>query len=90
MLCGTLRTRENAMNQVSKRLQKALEAAKAWPPQRQDAAADLLEQLDRLESEPYELSAEERANIEEPPDGVRRGEFATDAEVAAIFARYDS
>lgn len=43
-----------------------------------------------LESEPYELSAEERANIEEAPDGVRRGEFATDAEVAAVFARYDS
>jgi len=90
MLCGTLRTRGNAMNQVSKHLQKALEAAKAWPPQRQEAAADLLEQLDRLESEPYELSAEERANIEEALDEVRGGELATDEEVAAVFARYDS
>jgi hypothetical protein len=76
------------MNQLSKRLQKAVEAAKAWSADRQEAAADLLEQMGRLESTPYELSADERADIEEALEEVRRGEFAGDDEVATVFARH--
>lgn len=78
------------MNQLSKRLQKALEAAKGWSLDRQEAAADMLEQMNRLESAPYELTDEERADIEEALEDVRRGDFASDAEVAALFARYGS
>jgi len=78
------------MNQLSKRLQRALEAVKAWPVERQEVAADILEQMERLENTPYELSDEELADIEEALEDVRQGRFASDAEVAALFARYGS
>lgn len=76
------------MSQVSKRLEKAIEAAQAWPRDRQDAAAEALEHMDRLSAAPYALSPEERADLEEALAEARRGEFASDAEVAAMFARH--
>jgi hypothetical protein len=75
------------MSFISKRLEKVLEAARDWPVDRQEAAAEILEHMDALESEPYKLSPEERADLEEALDEVRRGELASDAEVAAVFAR---
>jgi hypothetical protein len=76
------------MTELSKRLAKALEAAKAWPLDRQEAAADVLERMDQLATGPYKLSPEERADLEAALDEARRGEFASDAEVAAMFARH--
>jgi len=76
------------MNHISKRLQKALEAIQTWPADRQEAAAEVLEQMNRLATAPYELSQEERADLEEALAEARRGEFASDAEVAAMFARH--
>jgi hypothetical protein len=76
------------MNSISKRLEKALEAVRSWPPDRQDAAAEVLEHMDRLTTAPYELSPEDRADLEEALAEARRGEFASDAEVAAMFARH--
>jgi hypothetical protein len=73
---------------ISKRLATVLEAVKAWPPERQDAAAEVLEQMNRLATAPYRLSDEERADLEEAVAEARRGEFASDAEVAAMFARH--
>ena len=84
----TVCSREVHMGQVSKRLEKAVEAAKAWPLDRQEAAAEVLEHLDRLAMTPYKLSSEERADLEEALAEARRGEFASDAEVAAMFARH--
>ena len=76
------------MNHISKRLQKALEAVQAWPADRQEAAAEVLEHMNRLAAAPYELSPEERADLEEALAEARRGEFASDVEVAAMFARH--
>jgi hypothetical protein len=76
------------MSSVSKRLEKALEAVRQWTPDRQDAAAEVLEHMDRLVTAPYELSPEERADLEDALAEARRGEFASDAEVAAMFARH--
>jgi hypothetical protein len=76
------------MGSVSKRLEKALQAVKEWPPDRQDAAAEVLEHMNRLATATYELSSEERADLEEALAEARRGEFASDAEVAAMFARH--
>jgi hypothetical protein len=69
-------------------LQKALEAVKTWPVDRQDAAAEVLERMDSLESTPYALSDQERADLEEALAEARRGEFASDAEVTSMFARH--
>lgn len=76
------------MNHISKRLQKAVEAARDWPVDRQDAAAEVLEQMNRLATKPYSLSPEERADLEDALGEAQRGEFASDAEVAAMFARH--
>jgi hypothetical protein len=76
------------MGSVSKRLEKALEAVKQWPADRQDAAAEVLEHMDRLAMAPYELSSEERADLEEALDEARRGEFASDDEVVAMLTRH--
>lgn len=76
------------MNSISKRLEKALEAVRTWPVERQDAAAEVLEHMDRLATAPYELSPEERTDLEEALAEARRGEFASDAEVAAMLARH--
>ncbi len=45
--------------------------------------------MNGLETAPYKLSAEERADLEEALAEARRGEFASDAEVRAMFARHD-
>lgn len=76
------------MGHISKRLEKAIEAAKAWPQDRQEAAAEVLEQMNTLTATPYKLSAEERSDLEEALAEARRGEFASDAEVTAMFARH--
>jgi hypothetical protein len=76
------------MNHISKRLEKALEAVATWPADRQEAAAEVLERMNELATTPYKLSAEERADLEAALAEARRGEFASDAEVAAMFARH--
>ena len=76
------------MSSVSKRLEKALEAVRQWSPDRQDEAAEVLEHMNRLATAPYELSPEERADLEDALAEARRGEFASDAEVSAMFARH--
>lgn len=76
------------MNQISKRLQRAIEDAKAWPLDRQDAAAEVLENMSKLTTEAYVLSDEERADLEQALEEARRGEFASDAEVTAMFSRH--
>jgi hypothetical protein len=76
------------MNAISKRLQKALEAVRTWPVERQDAAAEVLERMDSLSTTPYKLTPEERADLEEALAEARRGEFASDADVRAMFARH--
>lgn len=76
------------MNHISKRLEKALEAVRAWPLERQDAVAEVLEHMSLLSVAPYKLSADERADLEAALDEARRGDFASDAEVAAMFSRH--
>ena len=66
----------------------ALAAVKRWPRERQDEAAEMLLALDRLGASPYVASAEELAAIDEGLEQANRGEFATEAEVEAAFARF--
>jgi hypothetical protein len=68
-------------------MEKALAAISGWPAPRQDEAAELLLALDRLGST-YVASDEELAAIDEALAQGERGEFATDAQVEAAFARF--
>jgi predicted transcriptional regulator len=68
-------------------MEKALAAISRWPAARQDEAAELLLVLDRL-GDTYAASADELAAIDEGLAQAERGEFATDAEIEAAFARF--
>ena len=69
-------------------MQKALEAIRNWPVERQDDAAGLLLAMDRLGPGKYLASADELKATDEALADVRKGKFASDADVTAAFARF--
>ena len=69
-------------------MQKALAAVRRWPASRQDEAAEFLPALDRLGDSTYAASDEELRAVDEALAQAERGEFASDAEVEAVFARF--
>ena len=68
-------------------MEKALAAIGRWPSARQDEVAEMLLALDRL-GETYVASDDELAAVDEALAQVDRGEFATETEVEAAFARF--
>jgi hypothetical protein len=70
-------------------LDRAVEVARKLPAAAQDELAGVLLRLAGDASEPpLELSAEEAASLEESLAQARRGEFATEAEVRAVWAKH--
>ncbi len=69
-------------------MEKALDAVRRWPQERQDEAAEILLALDRLGLRALKLSAEDLEAIDEALTQVERGERATPAEVEAAFERF--
>jgi predicted transcriptional regulator len=65
-----------------------LDRVRSWPAARQEDAARVLLAMEAEDASPYLLDAEERAEIEAALGEAARGEFATEAEVEAVFARY--
>jgi len=65
-----------------------LDRVRTWPPKRQEDAVRVLLEMEAQGTDVYELSPEELPDIEEGMAEIRRGEFATDGEVAALFNRY--
>ena len=75
---------------MTKRLDQALEAARNLPPSAQDDVAHVVLRLagaDDGES-PVPLSLEERAAISASKAAAARGEFATDDQVRAVWAKH--
>lgn len=69
-------------------IDEVLERVRKWPKARQEDAVQMLLAMEKLGTEPYRLSPEERADIQNALDEAARGEFASDAEVETLFARY--
>ena len=70
-------------------LEKAIERVRAFPPEAQDDFARVLLRLAGDDDEPvYQLTPEEEADLDESDAEAARGEFATDEEVAAIWAKH--
>jgi hypothetical protein len=69
-----------------KALEQAIAKVRALPEEKQQLAADLLEDLAAVE-EPYLLSEAERAIVLPALERARRGEFASDADVAALWRK---
>jgi hypothetical protein len=81
--------REAYLWAMTELLDLAVEAARGLPPERQDEIARLVLQLAGNEEPPVALTAEERAAIAASQAAAARGEFATDDEVRAVWARHN-
>ena len=74
---------------MTKLLEQAIEAARQLPPEEQDDIARAIIQLAGAgDTKPVALTPEERAAIDKSKAAAARGEFATDEEVRAIWAKH--
>lgn len=70
-------------------LERAIARVRALPEEMQDDVARMLLHYAGEDGEPvYRLTPEEEADLAESDAEVARGEFATDAEVRAIWAKH--
>jgi hypothetical protein len=77
------------IRRMTKLLERALEAVRGLPPDAQDDIARVLLQLAGNEvAAPVALSTEERAAIAASKAAAERGEFATDEQVRATWAKH--
>jgi hypothetical protein len=77
------------MNHMSKRLEQAVDVVRTLTHDQQDlVAAEMLERARSLSRPPSKLTATERAELEIELAAARRGELATDEEVAALYAKH--
>jgi hypothetical protein len=70
-------------------LDRAMEAARRLAPEMQDEIAQLILRIAVVEEAPVALTAEERAAIAKSRAAAARGEFATDDEVRATWAKHN-
>jgi hypothetical protein len=73
---------------MTKLLEHALETVRGLPPEMQDELARMLLQFAGEEQPVVQLTAKEEASFEESLAQADRGEFATDEQVRAIWAKH--
>jgi hypothetical protein len=73
---------------MTKLFEKAVETVRGLPPEIQDDLARMLLQLAGEDQPVVQLSAEEAASFDESLAQAERGEFATDEQVRAIWAKH--
>jgi predicted transcriptional regulator len=75
---------------MTKLLEDAIKKVRELPESDQDEAAEMLFSLAARSSEPIRLDDETRAAIREGRAQARRGEFASQEEMAAFFKKRGS
>jgi hypothetical protein len=73
---------------MTKLFDQAVEAVRGLPPDAQDDIARILLQLAGNDAEPVPLSTDERTAIARSKAAAERGEFATDEQVRATWAKH--
>jgi hypothetical protein len=73
---------------MTKLLEQAVEAARALPPAMQDELARMLLQFAGEDQPVIQLTAEEASSLATSLAQAARGEFATDEQVRAIWAKH--
>ena len=73
---------------MTKLLEQAVETVRGLPPEVQDELARMLLQLAGEDQPVLQLSAEESASFDKSLAQADRGEFATDEQVRAIWAKH--
>jgi hypothetical protein len=75
---------------MTKLLDQALDAVRQLPPDVQDDIARVVLQLARDDAAPVTLSPKERDAISLSKSAADRGEFATEEQVRAVWAKHVS
>ena len=70
-------------------VEEAVTAIHSLPPARRDELARLVLRIARQDDEPENIDPAHVSAVLEGLAQAKRGEFATDEEVAAAFARFD-
>jgi hypothetical protein len=73
---------------MTKLLEQAVETVRGLPPEVQDELAIILLQLAGKDQPVLQLSAADEASFEESLAQADRGEFATDEQVRAVWAKH--
>ncbi len=73
---------------MTKLLRDAIERLKELPEERQNELAEMLVTAAESDLHPYQLNDEELEAVEEARAQVARGEFASDADMAALWKRF--
>ena len=73
---------------MTKLFDKAVERIRALSAEEQDELARILLRLVGEDEEVYQLTAEEEADLIKADEEIARGEFATDDQMAAIWAKH--
>ncbi|MCK6452421.1 MAG: hypothetical protein L6R19_16465 [Alphaproteobacteria bacterium] len=71
-----------------KDLQEILKRIEAWPEAAQEQAVASLQALEYELIAPYELTEEDKQAVDRGLEDARTGNFATDEEVGAVFAKF--
>ncbi len=71
----------------TKALQELLDRVEAWPPEKQDAFATLVQDFETDFDQPYEPSPDEIAGIERGLVAAREGRIASQAAVDAVLRK---
>jgi predicted transcriptional regulator len=73
---------------MTRLLEQAVEAVSSLPDDVQDDLARILLQFAGIQQPPYVLTPEEQADLDASIAEAERGEFATDEEVRAMWAKH--
>ena len=73
---------------MTRLLEQAIETVSALPDDVQDDLARILLQFAGVEQPSYELTPEEEADLDASLAEAEQGEFATDEEVRAMWAKH--
>jgi predicted transcriptional regulator len=72
---------------MTKMVQEAIEVLRELPEDRQTTVARAILDYASHDDDPYHLTKEEREEVRAGMAEIKRGEIASDAEVAAIYKR---
>jgi hypothetical protein len=73
---------------MTRLLEQAMETVSVLPDDVQDELARMLLQFAGVDQPPIQLTAEEEADLAEADAEILRGEFATDEQIAAMWAKH--
>jgi len=73
---------------TKQRIESVLERVRTWSTPLQEEAIEMLLAIEAMGDQPLVLSGEERRGVERGLDDVRSGRFASDDDMASLFARY--